>query len=275
MPNLKKQFFFVHIPKTAGTTVALILARQFKWKKILSFYPPKSRKDFTPLSPDHINQFDLCFGHIPFPVDHKIERGIEYFTFLRKPRELILSGYRYVKGDNHGVKKVIGTNYSLKDFLKQGILKNFDNVMVRFLSGNIEKAYLEINEDDLKLAIKNFDTHFNIFGLTEYFDESLVMLAHHMNWAPLYYVRENRSAFKLDPKELDEENEKIIALCTKYDQILYDHAHKKFLKLLEEKRDVVATGLIELKNGNRKRKMILLLRNKASLLITEIRKKLS
>lgn len=275
MSGQTKQFFFVHIPKTAGTTVALLLARHFKWSKILSFYPPKSRKDFYPLSADYINQFDLCYGHIPFPPNHLIPRGIEYFTFLRQPRALLLSGYRYVKGERHGVEKVKGTNYSLKDFLTKGILKNFDNVMVRFLSGNIDKPYLEINEEDLNLAIKNFDANFSVFGLTEYFDESLVLLSDHMKWSPLYYAKENKSTFKLDPKELDEENERIIQQCTKYDELLYKHAHNKFLEILNEKRNIVEAGVLELKNGNEKRKNSLRLRNKASLFFTEIRKKLS
>jgi hypothetical protein len=277
MAALKKQFFFVHIPKTAGTTMALTLARLFKWKKKLSYYTPQGRRNHSKLTAEYKNKFDLSYGHIPFNANDKIDRGIEYFTFFRTPREHLLSGYRHLKGDgNHGIKKVINVaDYSLKDFLKKGLVKNVDNLSVRFLAGQIDKPFLEINENDLQQAIKNFDTYFHIFGLTEYFDESLVLLSDYMKWPTLYYVRENKSSYTIDPKELDEETEQLISRCTQYDKILYDHARQRFLKLMEEKKEVIEAGLIKLRAGNKKYKTILSLRSKASLFYSYIRRKLN
>ena len=275
MSSLKKQFYFLHIPKTAGTTFALLLARLYRRQKKISFYPVKNRQSLKPYTSEQMNGYDLFYGHYPFDANLKPERGIEYFTFLREPRELMLSAYKFLKGGNHPIKKIKGKNYSLNDFLTQGILKNFDNVMVRFLSGNLGKGYLEITEADMQTAIKNFDAHFHIFGLTEYFDESLVLLSDYMNWEPLFYARENKSAYTIDPKELDEATEKLIVQCTRFDEIVYKHAQERFLKMLSEKRQIVDAGLIELKKGNEKRKSLLLLRNKASLLISGIKQKLS
>lgn len=274
MSTLKKQFFFLHIPKTAGTTMALTLARLFRWKKKLSYYTPQGRRTYARLSSEYKNKFELSFGHIPFDANQKIERGIEYFTFFRSPREHLLSGYRHIKGGgNHGVKKTVNVaDYTLKDFLKQGVLKNIDNMSVRFLAGKIDKPYLTINEEDLQLAIKNFDENFFIFGITEYFDESLVLLSDYMKWPPLYYVRENKSKYKIDPKELDEETENLIKQCNRYDEVLYKHALTKFLKLLEKKRDIVNKGLIELRATNEKHKNVLFWRNKLSLLYSSIRR---
>ena len=272
----KKQLMFVHIPKTAGTTFVLILGRLFKWNKTLSYYSAQGRKNHVDFSAAYKNKFDLSYGHIPFIPDQGLERGIEYFTFLRKPRERLLSGYKYLKGDkDHGIEKAtaVADTYLLKDFLKQGVIKNFDNLMVRYLSNNIEKAYLEINEADLELAIKNFDTYFQIFGLTEYFNESLVLLSDYMKWAPLYYVKENKSSFKAE--ELDEETEKLIEACNKYDEVLYKHAHAKFLKMMADKRGVLDKGLEELKKGNEKYKLIISFHNKSSLLYSYIRRKLT
>ena len=146
--------------------------------------------------------------------------------------------------------------------------------MVRFISGNIEKQYLEINEEDLRQALKNFDAHFNIFGITEYFNESLVLLSDYMHWPPLYYVKENKSTYKIDPKEFDDETERLILACIKYDEVLYEHALKRFLKLMEQKQHVINAGLEELRKGNEKRKTILSLRGKASLLYSYLKIKL-
>ncbi len=271
-----KQFMFVHIPKTAGTTFVLTLARHFKWKKKLAQYYHTAFENFPKLSTEFINQFDLRYGHVPFNPDIIIERGTEYYTFLRNPRERVLSSYRHIKGDGeHGLKSKINVaDYQLKDFLKSGLSKKIDNLMVRYLSNNVGKDYMTINESDLETAIKNFDAHFKVFGLTEYFDESLALLSHHMQWAPLYYIRENKSSYTIDTKELDEETEKLILACNKYDEVLYKHARERFLKLMADNKTEMEKGLKALKEGNEKRKFVLSLRNKGSLIFSSLMRKL-
>jgi hypothetical protein len=276
MPGRKKQFFFVHIPKTAGTTFVLTLARHFKWKKKISFYSAQGRTRFLELDPRIKDQYELCIGHLPFLAEQKLERGIDHFTFLRKPRERFISGYRYLKNDHvqHAIKKLVDIKQvTLKEIIKKGLSKSLDNQMVRFLSGNMNKGFMEINEEDAKLAIHNLDTYFPVFGLTEYFDESLVLLSDHMKWEPLYYVRENTSGWKMDPSELDEETEALIARCNRYDDMLYDHARKRFESMLEEKKLIVEKGLKELRSGNENRKLSISLRNKAALFYNRLRQR--
>jgi hypothetical protein len=276
MQGRKKQFFFLHIPKTAGTTLVLTLFRQFKWQRKISFYSAQGRKQYMESSPAFLDRFDLCMGHLPFVADKKIERGIDYFTFLRKPRERLISGYKYLKNEDvrHAIKNLVDINkITLKELIKRGLNKNLDNQMVRMLSGNMNKAFMEINEEDAKLAIQNLDTYFPVFGLTEYFDESLVLLSRSLNWEPLYYVRENTSKRQMDPAELDEETEALIATCVRYDDMLYEHAKKRFLKMLEENKELMEPALKELKEGNEKRKRILSFRNKAGIFYKKLWKK--
>lgn len=277
MSAIKKQFLFVHIPKTAGTSFALILAKQFKGQKKLQFYSPKEREKYQQLSAPEKEGFDLIYGHIPFIGNQGLKRGIEYFTFLRTPRERLLSQYKHIKGDgNHVIKRQINVDdYSLKDFLKQGIVKNFDNLMTRYLSGNLSKNYLEIDQSDLEQAIRNFDANFAIFGLTEQFDESLVLLSDYMNWPPLLYIRENKSSYKIKKEELDTETEELIIKCNRYDEVLFKHAKEKFEKLLASKKELVEKGVKELREGSEKNKRMILFKNKVNLLYAYFRKVLA
>jgi hypothetical protein len=276
MSDPQKQFFFVHIPKTAGTTFALILTRQFRWKSKLSFYPPRSRDDLKKYSSARRNKYDLCYGHLGLESNTNLERGIEYFTFLREPRERLLSGYKYIRTYEEKLVKaqegLIGKD--LKSILKDGLAKNMDNTMVRYLSGSLDKPYLQVNDEDLRTALKNFDTNFSIFGLTEYFDESLVLLSEYMKWEPLYYVKENRSKYKIDPKELDEETEAMITQCNRFDQVLYNYALAKFKKMLEEKGMLVETRVKELREGNEKFKGKISRENNIHQFLFFLRKKL-
>lgn len=275
MKKSENQFFFLHIPKTAGTTVALTLSRKFNYRKTLSYYKKKgvSFKDFS--NSEYYNQFDLIYGHIPFPKQYNPSKSVIYFTFLRKPSSLILSAYKYFKSDDHYSEKLKNQSYTLKTLLQKGTLKNFDNVLVRFLSGNIDKPYLKIDREDLNVAIHNFDTHFKIFGITEYFDESLVLLSEFMNWPPLFYKNENKSEYKLDVTELDNEVTELIEKCSVFDNELYQHAIGRFNSLLEQNKDIMHAKLKELREGNKKSRLILSLRNKLSLFFSYIRIKLN
>ncbi|MBK7667413.1 MAG: sulfotransferase family 2 domain-containing protein [Sphingobacteriaceae bacterium] len=277
MSTVKKQFLFVHIPKTAGTSFALILAKRFKGLRKLQFYSPKERERYPKVEASEKENYDLIYGHIPFIGNQGLKRGMEYFTFFRTPRERLLSQYKHIKGDgNHIIKSKVNVDeYSLKDFLKQGIVKNFDNLMTRYLSGNINKDYLKINNEDLELAIKNFDANFNIFGLTEKFDESLVLLSDYMNWPPLLYVRENKSSFKINPEEFDEETESLIQACNQFDDVLFKHAKAKFDKLLESKKEFVEKGVKELREGSEKNRPSILFKNKINLLYAYFRQVLA
>ncbi len=277
MSTPKKQFLFVHIPKTAGTSFALILAKRFRGLRKLQFYSPKEREIYPKLAAAEKERYDAIYGHIPFIGDQGLKRGIEYYTFFRSPRERLLSQYKHIKGDgNHIIKSKINVDeYSLKDFLKQGFVRNFDNLMTRYLSGNISKEYLKIDQGDLDLALKNFDNNFNIFGLTEKFDESLVLLSDYMNWPPLLYVRENKSSFKIRKEELDDETEKLITACNRFDEVLFKHAEAKFEKLLVPKKEMVEKRVKELRECSERNKNSIIFRNKINLLYAWFRKKLA
>jgi CRISPR/Cas system CMR-associated protein Cmr1 (group 7 of RAMP superfamily) len=116
----------------------------------------------------------------------------------------------------------------MKDILKGGYLKNFDNCHVRFLAGANELEYGKVNQETYELALKNFDEYFEIFGITERFDESLVYLKRKLNWWPPFYANANVTKKKSSIKEFDEETYQLLNKYNRYDLMLYDHACKKF-----------------------------------------------
>ncbi|MGZ3933156.1 MAG: sulfotransferase family 2 domain-containing protein, partial [Bacteroidia bacterium] len=195
MTKKVQPLIFLHIPKTAGVTIHFIIKRQYFLKKIFSIFTISQTKNFTALSDEEKLKYKVVKGHMYFGVHEHMPVKSTYFTFLREPYARTLSGYHFVRRakthPNH--KEVMDNNYSLKEFLERKLVKNFDNMQVRFLAGANDLPFGEVNEAVYQKAKENFDTYFKAFGLVERFDESILYLKEQFNWSNPYYVKENKS----------------------------------------------------------------------------------
>lgn len=131
--------FFVHIPKTAGTSFRTGAAEYFGDEYIYADYGPNSRETSRDIfsnfyeSPDlyHIKVLAenkgirLLTGHVPAAKYNPIIASSNMTTFLRHPVEQVISHYEhYVM--HHDYDK------SLEDFIAE---RRFTNLQSRVLSG--------------------------------------------------------------------------------------------------------------------------------------------
>ncbi len=154
---------FVHIPKTAGTTVKFILRNSILLKHC----------DIKTVSPDGIlRDDDLRFaqkifffglnsiaGHsLVYPTGH-LSEPIQYFTFLRDPLQRCASNYQHVKR----ARVRGGGDISFEEFMQDEGRHNFQ---VRMIAGgpDVEKAKEELR------------TRYFFVGLVERFAESITVL---------------------------------------------------------------------------------------------------
>lgn len=202
---------FLHLPKNGGSTILSILNRIYKSSNIFSITWTGTKgniDEFRNLPQDKKDKIKLLRGHFSYGLHKEFTKEATYFSFIRNPEERILSFYTYVKRSplNRLYTKVEKENMSFEDFI---MLHDIDgnNGQIRKLSG------LDTDESSmLDKALKNIDTHFPVIGLQEYFDESLIVLAHHFNWPTPYYTKKNVS--KKKKKISDKEHE----LIQKYNQ---------------------------------------------------------
>lgn len=224
-------FLFMHIPKTGGITFHSILRNQYKDVKRYTMTIKKDVLRWNSLGKEEKDQFNVVKGHFWWQGTQFHPRGGIYFTFLREPVNRFISHYHHVHYHKQGkASKVFGKkDFSIKELIESGQFLNFDNCMVRYLSGTLGKEWDTINEDDLKLAISNFDEHFQHFGIVERYDESLLLLQKELGWASPYYVRLNeRRTGKSGQTHLDNESTKLIEHFTRYDKLLWEHGKRKF-----------------------------------------------
>ncbi|MDP8285977.1 MAG: hypothetical protein RAP03_04845 [Candidatus Electryonea clarkiae] len=100
-----------------------------------------------------------------------------------------------------------------------------------WINHSFDEEISEQSENTLKQAIARFEKHFSFVGITEYFDESLIILKHLFGWKTPYYQRKNIGKYQKSimpsKSSIDFFNRK-----NKFDISLYSKARKDFENLL-------------------------------------------
>lgn len=225
---------FLHIPKTGGLTLHDILYRQYSKEETYSCWNINDIHLIDTLPPVEKEKIRIIKGHIRLEIAQKVPQKMFFFTLLREPISRTISHYFYLSQfEEHSFyKEMKEKNYSLKEVLKGGFIKNMDNCQVRFLSGEHDVPYGAINEMHYKKAIENLDNLFHTFGLVEYYDESILLFQDAFHWkTPLYASRNiSYAKGKSEDHPID-----LLEKYNKYDLMLYTYAKEKFLKEVNKK----------------------------------------
>jgi hypothetical protein len=153
---------FTHIPKTAGTTLTQILIREYG-TKMLSVIPGKDNVySCKELKRDLLLYPDLqCLsGHSlkPYFDFSNMEKKMQWFTFLRDPVQTFISLYIHQYTGRYSEYKIEFSEWMSK--------YNRKNRMVSWIAG----------ENNLEKAINIIEEKFEFIGITEKFDESVILL---------------------------------------------------------------------------------------------------
>lgn len=254
MKNEQPPFCFLHIPKTGGVTFHNVLIDMFPGKKRISFVSREEAYRFFALPPEQKFDYKLVKGHFWFDADKfSPAPGSVFFTFLREPIARSISHYFFLyQNPKHWFYDEMKQHqYTMKQMLETGKVLNLDNCMVRFLSGNVMNGWDRMDEKDLQTAIQNFDKYFTHFGINEYYDESLLILAEQMGWKMPCYARLNEGT-KKKKEPFDDETQKLLVHFNRLDEKLYQHGLAKFKLLLKEREQMLQRKLPLYKEANKK-----------------------
>lgn len=188
--NHLPRLYFLHIPKTAGTTVRDWLQPLFREREQL---PAEHLADLDKIDPDQLHEFCFAAGHFGWrlmEISDRCGAGFEAITVLRDPIELALSGMRYVNEvPAEDLSKLPGTVVEvvrrIAELARLGVFpggsadptlvaevehhtQRYRNMMVRFLSAaGTEHADLPaLTARDLDVAISRL-AGMRFFGLVE------------------------------------------------------------------------------------------------------------
>lgn len=256
-PNIRA--IFLHIPKTAGTTIHRIIERQYPAKHIYSTFaaPFHTEKPIAALKklPDSERAIIYMLrGHMAFGLHEWLPGRSTYFTFLREPVARVVSHYRFIANQpaHYLHDFVITNNLDLENFLKSRSFFMTNNAHTRVISGVWDKvAYGACTQTHLEQAKENLRTHFSVVGLTERFDETLMLLKRSLGWRMVYYTKHNVSLKRREHESLSPTTRDIIQQDNALDIELYAYAKELFEAHLQTQDPSFHVELAQFRARNR------------------------
>lgn len=214
--------YFIHMPKTGGSTLTTIIQKNFKKHEILPYFHYK--EDFEEaLKRVNADNLKIIHGHYWFGIHEHINRPFSYFTVLRHPVERVVSLYYYltsIEGKRYDRYRAM----TLDEFVMNKIEAN---IQTGFLSGSI-------NKPSVLKAVRNLRKHFDVVGTTEQFDETLFLLGKRYGWPKLHYKRVNVTAKRPKIEEIPEDTIILIKKVHNKDLLVYQYAKKLLSRQLDK-----------------------------------------
>ena len=198
-PNL---LIFLHIPKNAGTTLVHVIRRQYPKQTVFwfSYDRPELISEFESMDEKERGELLCLGGHIPFGIHEEFKDiPATYITMLRDPVARFISEYGQLRrvSRSGSWKPPQERLKSLGDYLDYRIETNAMDVQTRFISGYMpppgtQPPFEPLPEDALVRAKDNLKKHFLVTGITQRFDESLLLMKRRLDWkSHIFYARQN------------------------------------------------------------------------------------
>ena len=241
-----KALVFLHIPKTAGTTLNRIIEWQYNPLSIFTMDPYRIRATvdrLKTLSEERRRRLKVVRGHLYYGVHEFLPQGATYITMLREPVARFLSSFYFIqRRPLHPMHRKVKTErVGVEDFIR--LTPHRQNLQCGLIAGLRTDG--KCDDRILDKAKENLAKSFSVVGICERFEESLVLIAKTFDWEIPFY--ENRKVSQTRP-QVEPSAMEMIREHNRYDLELYAYGKSLFQDMVNRREAEVREGLLHLKS---------------------------
>jgi hypothetical protein len=198
---------FVHIPKTAGTSLRSNLLGEVPPGEKALIYPGDpgvSEIRFHQIPFYQRNRLRWIFGHVQVGIDRYLSGSSRYITFIREPLARLRSNLNHHLV-NETDFKFNGVRLRTSTVLNEGLSEEFDNVMTRAIAGlgSQQVPLGQLNESHVEIAMSNVSRLFSFVGQQSNGMHDLNILRSHLELPSKQLSLENFTAPLLPHHDLE------------------------------------------------------------------------
>lgn len=266
-------FVFLHVPKTAGKTLASVIEDQHtaRWSEFKrdEWHPKAAAQAVREWNQSHRDALQIFHGHQHYGIDAYLSIPVTYYTVLRDPVERVISHYYYVqqshaprdrheaaRGSHPDRQRVQEGRLSLQEYVSSGYCEEMDNGQTRLLAGESglydRVPFGKCTTNLLETAKKNMSRQMGVVGLTEEFDASLLLIQRLCGWSTPYYRSHNITPQRPRRADIAPEALRAIEERTVLDRQLYDYGVQLFRERVAAQGPGFADDLRRFQERNRR-----------------------
>jgi hypothetical protein len=191
-PTPDERFFFIHVMKTAGTTFARFMRRNFERSVV---YPGPKDTDrhyayyhvdrLCGISAGRMERLRVINGHFPYVASELVPGPFTRITILRDPIERTISHLKHAKREREHLADATLDEVYEDPFLFPTVLHNYQAKVFAFTAEDdvtTSLAVLDVDDERLKIAKSHLD-RIDLLGLQERLPEFMEHVERRYGWS--------------------------------------------------------------------------------------------
>jgi len=226
--GVEEAVIFLHVPKTAGTTLNRLIEWEYPLFEIYSVDPVFFRWSVShlwQLPARRLEKTRIFKGHMLFGLHKILPQPATYITVLREPVDRVISAFYFMRSYvlHPFYWKLRRENWTLEDFVRRSPR---ENVQSKIVAG--ADYYSPCTDEIVEQAKENLFRYFSLVGLSERFEESLALMKLRFGWKLERYSSFNVTRARPKKRDLPQSTLDLIVEKNSFDIALYEYATRLF-----------------------------------------------